>query len=301
MKQYNVGYPLERVAIDIMGPLPCAEFSNARYLLLISCYFTKWLDAIPISSTNAKTIATKIIERFVSVFGVPTYLHSDQGSNFESQVFKEAGQLLGIRKTRTTPGHPQSDGMIERNCRSVQAMLSAYVAQNQKDWDVYIPLLMMAYRSSVHDTTKCTPSAMMLGREIRLPIDLALGIPETRISKCECDYAYDLEKKLIKIHDFARKHMQVSSAGMKNYYDRNINFTEFSVGEIVWFHNPVRKQGLSLKFQRPWKGPYVIVEKLNDVLYKIQETSQGKPKVAHYDRLKIYTGENKPTWFKNSS
>lgn len=63
-------------------------------------------------------------------------------------------------------------------------MLSAYVAHNQKDWDFYLPLLMMAYRSSVHETTKCTPSAMMLGREIRLPTDLALGIPEMRESKC---------------------------------------------------------------------------------------------------------------------
>ena len=69
-------------------------------------------------------------------------------------------------------------------------MLSAYVAQNQKDWDTNIPLLMMAYRSFVHDTTKCTPTSMMLGREIRQPIDLAFGIPEMRKSKCETDYAY---------------------------------------------------------------------------------------------------------------
>ena len=245
-----------------------------------------------------RLLRQKLLKGLFLFLGYQTYLHSDQGSDFEAQVFQEVCNLLGIHKTRTTPGHPQSDGMIERACRSVQAMLSAYAAENQKDWDVYVPLLMMAYRSSVHDTTKCTPSAMMLGREIRLPIDLALGIPETRISKCESDYAYELEKKLVKIHDFARKHMQVSSDGMQRYYDQKAYFTEFSVGELVWFHNPVRKQGLSLKFQRPWKGPYVIVEKLNDILYKIQETPRGKPKVVHYDRLKLYNGENKPTWFK---
>ena len=196
MKQYNVGYPLERVAIDIMGPLPMSN--NASYLLLVSCYFTKWLDAIPINSIDAKTVATKLIERFISVFGAPVTLHSDQGSNFESILFKEVCSILGIEKTRTMPGRPQSDGMVERACRSVQAMLSAYVSQNQKDWADYIPLLMMAYRSSVHDTTKCTPCCMMLGREIRLPIDLALGIPETRHSKCEADYAYELENNSLK-------------------------------------------------------------------------------------------------------
>ena len=294
MKQYNVGYPLERVAIDIMGPLP--RSNNARYLLLVSCYFTKWLDAIPINSIDAKTVATKLIERFISIFGCPISLHSDQGSNFESLVFQEVCNLLGIKKTRTTPGRPQSDGMIERACRTVQAMLSAYVAQNQQDWDTYIPLLMMAYRSSVHDTTKCTPSSMMLGREIRLPIDLALGIPETRQSKSETDYAYELEKQLVKIHDIARKHVQICSDGMKMYYDRNINFTEFSIGDAVWFHNPVRKKGISLKLQRPWKGPYLIVEKYNDILYKIQKSPRDKAKVVHFDRLKPYNGENKPTW-----
>ena len=297
MRQYNVGYPLERVAIDIMGPLPCTHINKARYLLLVSCYFTKWLDAIPLVTIDAKTIAIKLIERFISVFGVPTLLHSDQGSNFESTVFKEVCNLLGIQKTRTTPGRPQSDGMVERACRSVQAMLSAFVAQNQKDWDQFVPLLMMAYRSSIHDTTKCTPCAMMLGREIRLPIDLALGIPETRISTCESEYAYQLENQLVRIHDFARCHMQISSKGMKNYYDKRTNFVELSVGDCVWFHNPVRKQGISLKLQRPWKGPFVITQKLNDVLYKIQESPRGKSKVVHYDRLKRYEGENKPTWF----
>ena len=187
MKQYNVGFPLERVAIDIMGPLPCSN--NAKYLPLVSCYFTKWLDAILIASIDAKTVATKLIERFISVFGCPGNLHSDQGSNFESQVFREVCNILGIEKTRTTAGRPQSDGMVERACRSLQAMLSAYVSQNQLDWDIYIPLIMMAYLSSVCDTTKCTPCAMMLGREIRLPIDLVLGLPEPRLSTCESDYA----------------------------------------------------------------------------------------------------------------
>ena len=76
--------------------------------------------------------------------------------------------------------------------------------------------------------------------------------------------------------------MQISSKGMKNYYDKRTNFVEFSVGDCVWFHNPVRKQGISLKFQRPWKGPFIITK---TVLYKIQESPRGKSKVVHYDRL----------------
>ena len=91
--------------------------------------------------------------------------------------------------------------------------------------------------------------------------------------------------------------MQISSKGMKNYYDKRINFVE----DCVWFHNPVRKQGISLKLQKPWKDPYVIIQKLNDVLYRIQEWPSGKSKVVHYDCLNRYEGENKPTWFHQYS
>ena len=75
MKQYNVGYPPEQCSLDIMGPLPSSN--NAKYLLLVSCYFTKWLMVIPLETNDAKTVATKLIERFVSVLGVPATLHSD--------------------------------------------------------------------------------------------------------------------------------------------------------------------------------------------------------------------------------
>ena len=300
LKQYNVGYPLERIALDLMGPLPSTSSSKHRYILLVCDYFTKWLVAVPLVTIDAKTVAGKLIDRFISVLGVPSELHSDQGSNFESCVFREVCELLGIHKTRTTPGRPQSDGMVERTCRSIQAMLSSYVSQNQKDWDVYLPLLVLAYNSSLHDTTKCTPSKMMLGRELRLPIDLALGIPEERISQCESDYAYQLERQLVQTHDFARKHMQISSDGMKRHYDRSSHFIEYAVGDLVWFHNPVRKAGISLKLQRHWKGPYVVTQKLSDILYRIQESPRGKSRLVHYDRLKMYKGEKELTWFQKS-
>ena len=252
---------------------------------------------IPIESIDGKTAASKLIEKFISVFGVPATLHSDQGSNFQSSVFQEVCKLLGIEKTRTTPGRPQSDRMIEHACRSVQAMLSAYVSQNQKDWFTYIPMLVLAYNSSVHDSTRCTPASLMLGRQLRLPIDLALGTPETRHSTCESDYAYQLEKQLLYMHNIARKNLQICSDGMKRYYDRNIHFKEHAVGDAVWYLYLERKPGISPKLTRNWKGPYIVAKTFGDVLYQSQRGPRGKPKLVHYDKLKPYLGENKPIWF----
>lgn len=173
MRQYNIGTPTERIALDIVGPLLLSNEGN-RYILVVSDYFTKWPEAYPLSNQEATTVAEVLVKEFVSPLGVPRELHSDQGHNFESSVFQEMCRLLGIKKTRTTALHPQSDGMVERYNRTLATQLSLFVDNHQKDWDQHVLLLLMAYRSAVHDTTRCTPAKPMLGRDLRLPVDIRL-------------------------------------------------------------------------------------------------------------------------------
>lgn len=109
LQKYVVGAPMERWAIDILGPLPLTNKKNS-YLMVVGDYFTKWIDAFPIRNMKANTIAQKFVNHIVSIFGVPMQIHSNQGQTFESDVFKEMCRILGIEKTRTTPYRPQSDG-----------------------------------------------------------------------------------------------------------------------------------------------------------------------------------------------
>ena len=60
---------------------------------------------------------------------------------------------------------------------------------------------------------------------------------------------------------------------------------------------PTEKIGLNPKFQRPWKGPCKVLKKVNDVLYRIKVSAKSKPKIVHHDKLKPYTGAEKPSWF----
>ena len=98
--------PMERVALDVVGPLPETERGN-KYILVVGDYFTKWMEAYPIPDQTVVTVADKLVNEFVCRFGVPTVLHSDQGRNFESCVFQEMCRVLGIHKTRTTPYNPE--------------------------------------------------------------------------------------------------------------------------------------------------------------------------------------------------
>ena len=124
-----------------------------KYIMVVMDYFSIWPEAYAIRNQEATTVATTLIDNWISRFGVPVELHSDQGRNFESNLFQRVTEVLGIRKTRTTPLHPQSDGMVERFNRTMEEHLSKVVAEHQKDWDRHLPLFLLAYRSAVHDTT----------------------------------------------------------------------------------------------------------------------------------------------------
>ena len=53
--------------------------------------------------------------------------------------------------------------MVEQFNRTLEAQLSKFVEDRQQDWDAHLPLLLMAYRTAVHEATSCTPASLMLG------------------------------------------------------------------------------------------------------------------------------------------
>ena len=98
-----VGGPLDRVATDIMGPLPKSAKGNT-HILVATDHFMKWVEILPIPDTTAETCADYLLNEVFARFGTPVMIHSDQGSNYESKVIADLCHLLDIRKTRTSPG-----------------------------------------------------------------------------------------------------------------------------------------------------------------------------------------------------
>ena len=285
---------MERLAVDVLGPLPLSKKKNS-YLLVVGDSFTKWIDAIPIKNQKAVTIAQKIIDRIVTIFGIPMQIHSDQGRSFESSIFQEMCNLLGIEKTRSTPYRPQSNGMIERANQTIANMLTAFVNKNQNDWDELIPILMMAYRSSVQESTGVSPCEMVFGQNISLPIDLSLGRVEPENEyRDRFDYVYKLSQKLDKVHEFARGNLNITNENMIREYNSKLHLNNYEPGNAVWLH--VKKTS---KLGSNWEGPYVIVRKINDIIYQIKKGPRAQPRTVHHNNLKPYKGTNQPSWFKN--
>eukprot|EP00731_Ephydatia_muelleri_P039162 Em1159g2a len=137
LQSVTAGYPLQLVAVDIVGPLTPSKTENT-YILVASDYFTRWVEAYAIPNQEAVTVANKLVDEFFCRFSVPEQLHSDQGRQFEANVMQEVCRLLQIDKTRTTPYHPQSDGLVERFNRTMLAMLASTVEEDPSNWEQHL-------------------------------------------------------------------------------------------------------------------------------------------------------------------
>ncbi|TWW54740.1 hypothetical protein D4764_0276330, partial [Takifugu flavidus] len=211
LQQYQVGAPMERVGVDILGPFPTTDQGN-RYVLVAMDYFTKWPEAYAVPDQSASTTAEHLVNEMFCRFGVPEELHSDQGRNFEAKVFSEVCRRLGIKKTRTTPLHPQSDGLVERFNRTLATQLAILTSRRQRDWDQHLPLVLWAYRTAVQESTKCTPAVLMFGHELRTPVDLVFGSPpEPELEGApSLDYLHSLRERLRLVHEMTRKALVVN-------------------------------------------------------------------------------------------
>ncbi|KAK3521358.1 hypothetical protein QTP70_003433 [Hemibagrus guttatus] len=270
MGTVRVGAPMERIAVDLMGPMNETERFN-RYILVVQDYFTKWVKAYPLPNDQAVTVAEVIAAEWVCRYGAPFTLHSDQGTNFESEVFQTMCELLDIDKTRTTPFRPQSDGQVERFNATLQKILATTSERCHWDWDLMVPYAVMAYRATKHSSTGFTPNMMLFGREITEPIDL-------------------MKERLELAHRVARDALGQSVERAKKHYDKRAARTHYKVGDAVWYlvKGTKRVKNKIRKFLPNYDGPYFILGHLDDLVYRIQRSPRAKVKVVHHDKLKPY-------------
>ena len=296
MQRYGAGAPMERVAVDVLGPLPVTD-RGMRYLLVVMDYFTKWPEALPIENQEATTIATALVNNVFCRLGAPLELHSDMGKNFESTVMAEVCKIFGIKKTRTTPLYPQSDGMVERMNRTLLNSLSAFVSDHQRDWDLCTPLVLLAYRTAVHEATKVTPCEAMLGRTLRGPLELIFPRPSQEHCTANYQYITELTSNLAIVQDFVRVNLDLAGLDTKIRQDRSADHTGLKVGDPVWLFNPRVAKGRSPKLGRPWTGPYKVMERLTDVVYRVQLSPRTKPYMVNRYRLWRVSGALPEDWW----
>lgn len=297
LTQYHAGAPMERVHIDFLGPLPETTKGNTNILVMID-QFTKWVEIVPLPSQTAEITAKAAVNEFFTRFGCPFSIHSDQGKNFESGLFKSLCETFRIYKSRTTPYRPSANGQVERVNRTLMDAVRCFVSKSQDDWDEFLPQLACALRSSVNRMTGLTPNEMMLGREITLPSDLVFRPPKKENSENEQEYIERLKEALHQAHEIARRTLKTTQRHMKKDYDLKLHKNEYKPGDLVYILDMAHVKGRSKKLDPPWKGPGIIVEKVTSYVYKIK--LEKKVVVLNHDRLKKCDSRTISPWLQRA-
>ena len=267
-----INEPFRRVAIDIVGPLNRTKKGN-KFILTLMDFATRYPEAVPLKRIDARTVAEALCEIF-SRLGIPEEILSDQGSNFTSKLMQEIFNLLNIKHIRTSPYHPQTDGMLERFHGTLKSMMRKS-CPNQKQWDEWLPYTLFAYRDATHAATGFSPFELLFGRQARGPLTLVKEqwTGRSNLSQSVVEYVLDLQEKMAQSAELARETEKQAKQSSKTWYDRRASSRSFKAGAQVLALLPDERH----KFQPQWNGPYTVLEKLSDVTYRV-ETPERKKK-----------------------
>jgi len=177
-------------------------------------------------------------------------------------------------------------------------MLAKSVKESQRDWDERLPIVLAAYRATPHESTGFNPNKLFLGHEVRMPIDLVMGLSpeEPKEGMTAGDYLINLHQSSAEAYQLARKQHCANAERRKKEYNIKVKVEEFKVGVWVYYYYPRHFQSRSIKWQKSYIGLYLVVRKIEPVNYVLQKSAKSKPFVVHVDKLKKCFGSTPISW-----
>ncbi len=277
-------YPFQIIGIDICGGSYPVTATGDRYLLTIVDHFTSWPEAYCLKDKSAQSVAQILLEEIIPRHGCPSVILSDNGSEFVNGVISLLTNKLKISHIRTTAYRPQTNGKIERFHRFVNECLSKLLMQErcQDSWNRYIPALLMAYRTSVNETTRFTPYFLLYGRDPILPMDTLL---EPKLKYMGDEYVPTMLERLHKAYTVTKDNMQEARDKNKRYHDEKAVTKTFVSGDAVYFHHTASKVDTSYKLNTVWRPYYRIVKQNSPVTFLIRHQVTGETRTAHMEDL----------------
>ena len=296
MLMHHSGFPGQKLHCDIVGPLTKSRSGNTVLFTIID-QFTKFFMAYPLPDQKGETIAEVFVRDYCPLFGTPNTLVSDNGKNFILGVFSEVVKRLQIHKNNICAYKPSSNGAVERAHLSLFNKLRCHLMRTRdfKNWDKYVNFCTGAMRSTVNRTTGFTPNFLTFGRELNQPADIAYGSPVMKNDPTLSDYVKNLVETMTESYKMVRENVEGSLEIAKSVADRKSFEEKYNIGDVVYVRDTkIKKHKLSAKLLPLFKGPMLIVKKLNAAVYYVHD---GKEIFSvHHDRILQPNTEVFPIW-----
>lgn len=246
------------------------KIGDLRYCLTIIDRFSRWPLAIPLSNMSADSVASAFYTQWVCEFGTPFTITTEQGLQFESALFSSLTRLVRIKRIRTTPYHPQSNGLVERWHRTLKAAL---MCNSQTPWPELLPTVLLGLRTTYKEDLKASPAKMLFGAPLRIPgeffvTDSIAADPQVFISKF-------------------RQHIQTVKPIQTAHHTKPRLFTLKNLDTCG--HVFKRVDSIKKPLEKPYTGPHEVVRRVDDKVFIIKMKGADKavsidmPKPAYID------------------
>jgi hypothetical protein len=311
MQQPAIYGPLKHVHIDLAGPFLTHHYDVEGRLLpqqapykswvvLMIDYFTKIAEFAVIPGKSPAFISKAFYDLWISRYGVPEYLTSDNGTEFAGE-FVHMLARLGIHHVHSSAYHPASNGVVERLVRSFKSILASHINDQPSSWVFSLPHVRSAYMNRVHSTLGVTPNEMLMGFAPRLPLPIAsicvveLSPASTSLHEPECldasEFVLAVQKHLVHLDEQAllgiHRQFHDNHAALKRRRAASRHRQpRLTVGDLVL---ELDETAGSLNAQA--RGPYRIVGlKEHSATLQTQDTKFKERKTfeRHKSRLAIY-------------
>ena len=185
----------------------CMTDNGCNQVLVMIDHFTKYAEAVPCITASAEETCDHLINTWIARHGYPMTFQSDNGTAFVGELTKELMRRSQVAQAHSTTYHPQTNGLVERQNRTLVSMLRVYCSRYMTDWDRYLPQVMGAYKSTQHSTTGVSPHMMLTGHEKSLP--LTFFYPEYEGKKTSPQvYVRDVIRRQQELNDLCRRNTQ---------------------------------------------------------------------------------------------
>ncbi len=273
--------PNQRVHADLFGPLLKTASGNT-WILVVTDAFTKFTRAIALPNKEAKTVASAIFNAWISLFGPMAILITDNGKEFSNALNKELCSFLQIDRRFTSSIHPQTNAAAESFNKWIIHYIKSSKITDDSDWDELLAPMILAYNTTVHDSTTKSPYFLTFGLQPRTAIN-----PTLPPAKLTSPWASHQAKILTQARATVAKNIESTRAKIKKQ-QKAVTLKHFEPHQLIYIYYPksaIPGQKGNPKLHCNWV-PGKILEKINSLTYKVLRQDGRGAFLAHINRLK---------------